>query len=220
MLNSFQNLALLQNLYRLKALGFQYSNPIVLNRQSDNTVLSNDPQQLHEIIHRCHLCDLSKSRAQSMGGTGNSNADVMFVDAYVSIAEDQGNHYFAGRSGNSLASMIKNVLKLRLEDVFVTHVVKCKPLGSNTPSPSEVKSCKPYLFKQIELIKPRIIVTLGPDAYHHLSGDNSDFEQVRGHKITMEHYILVPLYHPQYLLRNPSLKKETLHDLQTIKSLL
>jgi len=155
-----------------------------------------------------------------MHGTGNLQADIMFVDAYVSIAEDQGNQYFAGRSGSSLASMIENVLKLRLEDVFVTHIVKCKPLSSNTPSPSEIKSCKPYLFKQIELIKPRIVVTLGPDAYHHLSGDNSDFKHVRGHKITMEHYTLVPLYHPQFLLRNPSLKKETLHDLQTIKSLL
>jgi len=155
-----------------------------------------------------------------MSGTGNLSADIMFVDAYVSIAEDESNQYFAGRSGTSLGNMIENVLKLRIEDVFMTHVVKCKPLGSNTPSPSEIKSCKPYLFKQIELIRPRIVVTLGPDAYHHLSGENADFEKVRGHKINLGDFILVPLYHPQFLLRNPSLKKETLHDLQTIKSLL
>ncbi len=155
-----------------------------------------------------------------MSGFGSYNADVMFIDAYVSIAEDESNNFFAGRSGVSLGNMIQKVLGLRLEDIFLTHAIKCKPLGSNTPSSSEFNSCKPYLFKQMELIKPKIIVTLGEDAYRLLSGDEQAFEQVRGQSISFGNAVLVPIYHPQFLLRNPSLKRVTLNDLQKIKSLL
>ena len=183
-------------------------------------MLPDDLEQLHTMIKQCHLCDLSKSRRQSMSGSGNYSADIMFVDAYVSVAEDENNHYFAGRSGLSLVKMIENVLGLRVEDVFFTHAVKCKPLGSNMPSPSEYNSCKPYLFKQIELVKPKVIVTLGDQAYALLSGDDQPLQQVHGQKISYADTTLVPLYHPQFLLRNPSLKKETLNDLLTIKSLL
>lgn len=217
--NSYQNLVLLQNLYRLKTLGFEYSDLFVTNRQSTQQLPQN-LQQLHSMIDQCHLCDLSKSRRQSMHGYGNANADLMIIDAYVSLAEDEGNRYYAGRSGTSLVKMVENVLELRTEDVFITHAVKCKPLGTHTPSTSEWKSCKPYLFKQIELIRPKAVMTLGPEAYALLSGDESGFEQVRGHKIDFGSYTLVPIYHPQFLLRNPSLKAETLNDLHTLKSCL
>ena len=192
----------------------------MINQRQDNALLPDDPDVLNGMISQCHLCDLSKSRSQSMSGFGSYSADIMFIDAYVSIAEDESNNFFAGRSGVSLGNMIQKVLKLRLEDIFLTHAIKCKPLGSNTPSPSEFSSCKPYLFKQIELIKPKIIVTLGEDAYRLLSGDSQAFEQVRGQNIAFGTAALVPIYHPQFLLRNPSLKRVTLTDLQKIKSLL
>lgn len=217
--NSYQNLVLLQNLYRLKTLGFDYSDLFVTNQQTSQQLPQN-LEQLHAMIDQCHLCDLSKSRRQSMHGYGSINADLMIVDAYVSLAEDEGNHYFAGRSGASLVKMVENVLGLRIEDVFITHAVKCKPLGGNTPSTSEWKSCKPYLFRQIELIRPKAVMTLGPEAYSLLSGDESSFEQVRGHKIDFGNCTLVPIHHPQFLLRNPSHKAETLNDLLTVKSCL
>jgi uracil-DNA glycosylase family 4 len=210
---------LLQNLYRLKSLGFEYSDLFVTNRQNSQQLPQN-LAQLHDVIDQCHLCDLSKSRRQSMHGSGNPDADLMIVDAYVSLAEDEGNRYYTGRSGASLVKMVENVLGMRIEDVFFTHAVKCKPLGSQTPSNSEWKSCKPYLFKQIELIRPKVVMTLGPEAYALLSGDESGFEKVRGHKIDFGSYTLVPIYHPQFLLRNPSLKTETLNDLYTVKSCL
>ncbi len=211
---------MLQNLYRLKALGFSYSDPFVTNISTASQQLPDDLTQLQSIIGGCHLCDLSKSRRQSMGGTGNPNADLLIIDAYVSVSEDATNSYYAGRSGESLIKMIENVIGIRKEDVYITHAVKCKPLGTNIPSQSEFASCKPYLYKQIEAIRPKVVMALGPDAYRLLSGDDTPFEQVRGHKINFGDYTIVPIYHPQFLLRNPSLKSETLRDLKIIKSCL
>jgi len=218
-MNSYQNLVMLQNLYRLKSLGFQYSDPMVINQPTDEQLPSN-LDALHAMVQNCHLCDLSKSRCQSMAGWGNPNADLMFVDTMVTMAEDESNQFYSGRSGNSLMKMIENVIGLSTDDVYFTHAVKCKPLGTNKPSSSEWNSCKPYLFKQIELVAPKIVVTLGEDAYQLLSGDTTDFEQVRGQSINFGTFSIIPLYHPQYLLRNPSLKRETLNDLKLIKSSL
>lgn len=211
---------MLQNLYRLKALGFTYSDPFVTNRPTAALELPDDLFQLQEMISQCYLCDLSKSRQQSMSGLGNPNADLMIIDAYVSISEDSENSFYVGKSGESLVKMIENVLRVKKEDVFITHAVKCKPLGTNTPSKSEFNSCKPYLYKQIELVKPKVVMALGEEAYKLLSGDDTPFEQVRGQKINVGDYTIIPIYHPQFLLRNPSMKGDTLNDLKTIKSCL
>jgi DNA polymerase len=116
-----------------------------------------------------------------------------------------------------LRDMIEKVLNLNLEDIYFTHAVKCKPFGFQNPSPSECSSCTPFLSKQIELVKPKLIVTLGADAYQILTGDNSDFERLRGEIIPFGDTLIIPMYHPLYLVRNPSLKKEAFRDLQTIK---
>jgi len=155
-----------------------------------------------------------------MPGEGSKSAKLFILDYVVSQAQDTNNSYYSGRSGESLKNMIEKVLGLRTEDVYFTHVVKCKPLQSNQPSPSELESCKQYLFAQLDFVQPDIIVTLGPQAYHALTGDNDNFENVRGHLIDFNKHKLVPIYHPQFLLRNPELKKITLHDLHTIKSCL
>ena len=210
---------MLQNLYRLKALGFEYTELANVNEKTLDT-LPNDLNSLHVSVTSCHLCDLSKSRKQSMSGYGNEEASLMIIDSVVSGNEDESSSYYAGRAGSSLRKMVENVLELSIEDVYYTHAVKCKPLNSNKPSESEYNSCKPYLFKQIELIKPKVIMVLGEDAYNLFSQTKEEFNQVRGHIVDLKDYKIVPLYHPQFLLRNPSLKKETLHDLKIIKSLL
>ena len=210
---------MLQNLYRLKALGFEYTELASVNEKTLYT-LPNDLNSLHVSVDSCHLCDLSKSRKQSMSGYGNKDAALMIVDSVVSGSEDESSNYYAGRGGGSLRKMVENVLELSIEDIYYTHAVKCKPLGSNKPSESEYNSCKPYLFKQIELIKPKIIMVLGEDAYNLFSQTKEEFNRLRGHIIDFKDYKIVPIYHPQFLLRNPSLKKETLNDLKIIKSLL
>jgi uracil-DNA glycosylase len=145
---------------------------------------------------------------------------LMFIDAYVSAAEDEASEYYVGRSGVMLRDMIEKVLNLNIQSVYFTHAVKCKPFGFQNPSPSECSSCAPFLSKQLELIKPRVIVTLGPDAYHIVSGDNGDYERLRGEIIPYGDAFIIPMYHPLYLVRNPSLKKEAMRDLQTIKAQL
>lgn len=218
-LKSFQNLLLLQNLYRLKAVGFEYSDPFLVNQISSNEKPSN-LQTLSKDITTCHLCDLSKSRTQSMSGFGNPNADIMFIDYVVSLSEDSANSYYCGRSGEILTNMIKNVLGVKTEDVYFTHAIKCKPLSSNMPSTSEWDSCKGYLFAQIEFIKPKVVVTLGKDAYAKVTSEEDNFQSVRGHVIDCKTYKLVPIYHPNHLLRNPDDKKVAMRDLLTIKSCL
>jgi len=218
-LKSYQNIVLLQNLYRLKAIGFEYIDPFSVNEKSD-FIKPNTLDELISNISSCHLCDLTKSRAQSMGGLGNKSADVMILDYSVSKTQDSSNTYYSGRTGETLKNMIENVLHISVKDIFYTHCIKCKPLNSNQPSPSEWNSCKSYLFSQIEFIKPKILVTLGSQAYSHLTGDNDNFENVRGHVIDFKNYKLIPIYHPGHLLKNPELKKTTLNDLKTIKSCL
>jgi len=218
-LKSFQNLILLQNLYRQRALGFEYTNPFSINEKNTHEKPKN-LEQLTQNISTCHLCDLSKSRTQSMSGFGNPDAQLMIIDYSVSTNEDTANDYYIGRSGEILTNMLNNVLKLKNCDVYFTHAIKCKPLNSNIPSQSEWNSCKSYLLSQIEFVKPKVIVTLGKDAYAKVTGEEENFQTVRGHVIGFDKYKLIPIYHPQFLLRNPELKKATLNDLKTIKSCL
>ena len=220
-MNSYQNLALLENLYRLKSLGFNYVDPINPNTIKPQPLsLPNSYDALIEAIQGCHLCDLSKSRSQSMRGYGSLKPTIVFVDAFVSSAEDESNTYYVGRSGGMLRDMIEKVLQLSIQEVYITHAVKCKPFGFQQPSPSECSSCFPFLQKQLEILNPKLIVTLGYDAYRLLTHDESSFEAVRGHKIPFGKASIIPLFHPTYLVRNPSLKKEAMRDLQTIKEAL
>jgi len=218
-LKSFQNLLLLQNLYKLKAIGFEYIDHFNINHKS-TSIKPKNLTQLNKNIKTCYLCDLSKSRTQSMTGTGNENADIMIIDYSVSLNEDNTNSYYCGRSGDILTKMIENVLKLKTTDIYFTHAVKCKPLNSNEPSNSEWDSCKDYLFSQIEFIKPKVIVTLGKEAYAKVTSEYDNFQSVRGHIIDFKDYKLIPIHHPNHLLRNPDDKKITLNDLKTIKSCL
>lgn len=200
-------------------MGYEYIDHFNINEKTSYEIPAS-VDELASNIASCHLCDLSKSRTQSMGGYGSNSADLMFIDFSVSQTQDSTNSYYGGRSGETLKNMIEKVLKISSEDVFLTHCVKCKPLNSNRPSPSEYNSCKSYLYSQMEFIKPKVLVTLGEDAYTYLTGDNGNFENVRGHVIAFKDIKLIPIYHPQYLLRNPESKKITLNDLHTIKGCL
>ena len=218
-LKSYQNLILLQNLYRLKAIGFEYIDHFNINEKTSYETPASI-EELSSNISSCHLCDLSKSRTQSMAGFGKHNADLFIIDFSISQIQDSTNDYYSGRSGETLKNMIEKVVGLKTQEVFISHCIKCKPLGSNKPSPSEYNSCKSYLYSQLEFIKPKVLMVLGEDAYTHLTGDNGNFEDVRGHVIDFKGTKLIPIYHPNYLLRNPESKKITLNDLNTIKNCL
>lgn len=218
-MQSFQNLILLKNLYTLKSIGFEYSDLLTINHPTPDTDIKNI-DELKKSISNCYLCDFSKSRKQSMSGYGYINADVMFIDYFVSVTEDDSNRYYSGRSGEMLKAMIENVLNLKVEDVYITHAIKCKPLHQAKSLESQWNSCKNYLFKQIEFIKPKIIIPLGKDAYAKLTSQEDNFQNIRGHVIEYATYKVVPIYHPNHLLRNPDDKVVTFNDLKKIKSLL
>lgn len=219
-MKSYQNLALLKSLYRYKSLGFSYIDPISVNSDSEDLSLPSDLSTLHKQMQGCHLCDLSKHRQRVLSGFGNHHAKIMFIDGSPSMLEDESGDSFAGRSGSSLQKMIENVLGLSINDIYLTHALKCRPSHQHTILDSELSSCKPYLLKQIELVNPKVIVTLGEKAYTSLIKDAHDFENIRGQKIPYENALVVPIYHPSHLLRNPSLKKCTMDDLIIIKGLL
>ncbi len=221
-MKSYQNLVLLKSLYRYKTLGFSYIDPVTANddKKEYDLRLPSNLSELHTQMQQCHLCDLSKVRQRVLSGFGNHHADIMIIDGFPSMVEDESADSFSGRSGSSLQKMIENVLGLGINDVYLTHVLKCRPSHQHKILESELSSCKPYLYKQIELVNPKVIVTLGELAYTSLIKDANSFENVRGQKIPYESRTLVPIYHPSHLLRNPSLKKCTMDDLINIKGLL
>ena len=218
-MRSYQNLVLLQNLYRLKSIGFEYIDHFSINNKNNYTKVDNFAH-LVQNIKSCHLCDLSKSRKQSMVGFGNNKAELFVLDYSVSSVQDASNSYYTSRAGVMLKNMLERVVGVLVEDVYMTHCVKCKPLDINKPSPSEIESCKSYLYAQLEMIKPKVVVTLGGDAYKTLTLDESNFENIRGHVIEFRGFKIIPIYHPQYLLRNPELKKITQNDLKIIKRVI
>ncbi|WP_084276604.1 uracil-DNA glycosylase family protein [Nitratiruptor tergarcus] len=194
-------------------------NPITL-KQPSHDKLPDDLEELRKIVLSCHLCDLSKTRKNVVFGEGNPHAKLMFVGEGPGATEDETGRPFVGRAGQLLTKMIENVLEISRSDVFIANIVKCRPPNNRVPTPEEVSKCIPYLFKQIEIINPKIIVALGSTSYKHLTGDNTPISKIRGEVIQFRNRILIPTFHPSFLLRNPSKKKEAYQDLLKIKELL
>lgn len=168
----------------------------------------------------CHLCELSKSRNSVVFGEGNEESQILFIGEGPGATEDDTGRPFVGLAGDLLTNMIEKVLLIERSEVYIANIVKCRPPKNRLPTPTEAHTCMPYLLKQIDHIKPKIIVTLGHTAYHYLTGDESKITQVRGAVQNRENYKIVPTYHPSYLLRNPSAKKEAFVDMKLIKSLM
>jgi len=144
----------------------------------------------------------------------------MFIGEGPGATEDSMGRPFVGRSGELLTKMIENVLLIKREETYISNIVKCRPPGNRTPTPTEAHTCQPFLLKQIALIKPKIVVTLGGTAYHYMTGDETGITKIRGTLLQQEGYTLIPTYHPSFLLRNPSAKKEVFEDLKKVKSLM
>jgi DNA polymerase len=220
-MKNLHNALLLKQLYQLKELGYKYTSTEPFKEDDKNLLeLPNSLQALKSQALNCHLCALSKSRNQVVFGEGNEQADVMFIgDAPLEIEDNEGKP-FLGRGGEMLTAMIEKVLALPRQDVYVTNLLKCHPLANKEVHESEYHTCKAYLFKEIALVQPKVIVTLGEKAYHYLTNDVTALKEIRGTVIHKESYAIVPTYHPSFLLKNPSLKKEVFEDLKKVKGLL
>jgi DNA polymerase len=166
---------------------------------------------------RCKLCGLG--RTQIVYGTGNPHADLMFVGEAPGRDEDLQGVPFVGRSGQKLTQIIE-AIGLTRDAVYIANVIKCRPPENRNPEPDEVDACEPFLFRQIDFIKPKVIVALGTFAARSLLKTDAPISRLRGRVFDYRGAKLIPTFHPAYLLRNPGCRREVWEDMKKAKALL
>lgn len=173
-----------------------------------------------EIGPACSRCKLhTLGRTQVVFGVGNPNADLMFVGEAPGADEDIQGEPFVGRAGQLLTKIIE-AIDLKREDVYIANVIKCRPPGNRNPEPDEVEECQPFLFRQIDTVKPKVVVALGKFAAQCLLRTNDPITRIRGREFKYRDAILMPTYHPAYLLRTPSAKREVWEDMKRVRAIL
>ena len=171
-------------------------------------------------IGDCTRCKLhTLGRTQIVFGTGNPHAELMFVGEAPGADEDEQGVPFIGRAGQLLTKIIE-AIELTREDVYIANVIKCRPPQNRNPEPDEVAQCEPFLFRQIDLIHPKVIVALGKFAAQCLLRTTEPITKLRGREFAYRDAVLMPTYHPAYLLRNPSAKREVWEDMKRVRVLL
>jgi DNA polymerase len=173
-------------------------------------------EDLRASIGDCRLCKLCTGRTQVVFGVGNANAELMFVGEGPGRDEDLQGEPFVGRAGQLLTDIITKGMGLKRSDVYIANVVKCRPPDNRNPEPDEVAACEPFLKRQIELIRPRIIVALGKFAVQTLLRSKVPITRLRGNWHTYQGIKLMPTFHPAYLLRNPAEKRLVWEDIKKV----
>lgn len=176
---------------------------------------------LRDEIGDCTRCALhTLGRRQVVFGTGNADADLMFVGEAPGADEDVKGEPFVGRAGQLLTKIIE-AINIKREDVYIANVIKCRPPGNRNPEPAEVETCRPFLLRQIETVKPRVIVALGTFAAQSLLGTDAPISRLRGRVHDYRDGIrIVPTFHPAYLLRSPDKKREVWEDMKLVRAIL
>jgi len=180
------------------------------DRIVDDTLL-----KIREDLGDCTRCKLHRTRNQIVFGDGSPQAQLVFVGEGPGADEDAQGLPFVGRAGKLLTQMIE-AMGLTRRDVYICNVVKCRPPENRTPEKDEVATCSPYLFRQLDVLKPRVIVCLGSVAAQTLLETNRGISHFRGEWMNFRGYKLLATYHPAYLLRNPGAKGEVWKDLQKV----
>jgi uracil-DNA glycosylase len=175
--------------------------------------------RIREDIGDCTRCKLHKGRTKIVFGSGNSSAALMFVGEGPGRDEDLSGEPFVGRAGKLLTDMIK-AMGLEREDVYIANVVKCRPPENRLPEKDEITTCSPFLMRQIDAIKPKVICTLGSCSAQTLLQTTQGISKLRGEWFDFRGAKLMPTYHPAYLLRNPAAKSEVWKDLQKVMAVL
>ena len=176
-------------------------------------------KELEEEVKNCCKCDLYRSRTNPVFGMGNPYAKIMFVGEAPGYYEDLKGLPFVGQAGKLLDKLLGEI-GLTREDIYIGNVIKCRPPGNRDPLPHEIEACKPYLFKQIEVIKPRLICTLGRFAFHLLIGKKVSITKYHGKLFKKEETYIYPLYHPAAALHRAPLLKPLKEDFLRIPQIL
>jgi DNA polymerase len=199
----------------------QKSKNIVAQQQAEYADCEASWQNLQNQIKNCQKCDLCITRKNTVFGAGNPRAKLMLIGEAPGSTEDQRGEPFVGQAGQLLDKMIAAIGQSR-ETVFITNILKCRPPNNRDPLPSEVAQCFSYLLQQIEWIKPKLILALGRISSQNLLNTTASLAELRGQTFyfSEQKIPLIVSYHPAYLLRNPSDKRNAWADLQRAQSML
>jgi len=171
--------------------------------------------ELAVIAAPCVRCRLAGTRTQVVFGVGNPDADLMFIGEAPGRDEDLQGEPFVGRAGQLLTDIIK-AMKMTRDQVYIANVIKCRPPENRNPEPDELVACRPYIRQQVEMIKPKVIVTLGKFGLNSLLEQAYPISAVRGSWLDYRGVKVMPTYHPAYLLRTPSAKKDVWNDMKKV----
>jgi len=195
-----------------------YEAPASFPEEKEEWEKAKSLDKLEKLICDCTKCRLHKGRNKFVFGTGNSNADVLVIGEGPGAEEDKQGLPFIGRAGKLLTDMLK-AIKFEREEVYIGNVVKCRPPENRTPNPDEMDTCMPYLKKQCELIKPKLILCFGLTAAKGLLKKKDSLGVLRKSIFEYEGAKVIVTYHPAALLRNPHWKKDCWEDLKKFRKM-
>jgi len=189
--------------------------------EEDYSQMSTDEslEKIRQDIGDCQRCKLCSTRTHIVFGSGNPEARLVFVGEAPGADEDAQGLPFVGRAGQLLTKIIESI-NLKREDVYICNVIKCRPPNNRFPQKDEISTCSPFLLRQLEVIKPKIICCLGAAAAQTILKTKSSIGWIRGRFQDYRGAKLIVTYHPAYLLRNPEAKKDVWEDMKKIKALL
>jgi uracil-DNA glycosylase family 4 len=191
-----------------------FASPLIKIQRSSETF-----EEIWADIGNCTRCPLFERRTNIVHTDGNRDARLMFVGEAPGADEDAQARPFVGRAGQLLTKIIE-AIGFKREEVLIGNVNRCRPPGNRPPTPEEVSMCKPFLLREIASVQPEVIVVLGNTAMRNLLGIKEGITRVRGHFQDYHGVKVMPTFHPAYLLRDPSKKKETWEDLKKVRAYL
>jgi len=178
-----------------------------------------DWDALENSVLNCRACELASSRTNAVFGVGNKKAELMIIGEAPGKDEDLQGKPFVGRAGKLLDAMLK-AIGFDREDVFIANILKCRPPNNRDPEVGEINKCQDYLYRQIELINPKVILCAGRIAAQTLLKTNTAIGRLRGNLHKLKTIPLIVTYHPAYLLRKPTEKAKSWQDLKLVVQLL
>ena len=189
-------------------------------RMNPEAELAGTLKVIREELGDCTRCKLHAGRTNLVFGVGNPKADLMFVGEAPGRDEDLKGEPFVGRAGQLLTKIIE-AIDLTRDDVYIANVIKCRPPQNRNPESDEVETCEPFLFSQIDAIRPRVIVALGAFAVRTLlRDDKTPISKLRGQQYSYRGTTLIPTFHPAYLLRSPDKKRYVWEDMKQVRAIL
>jgi uracil-DNA glycosylase len=195
-----------------------YEEPALFHEEKESWEKVTSLDGLEKLICDCKKCRLHQGRNKFVFGTGNPDSDVLVIGEGPGAEEDKQGLPFVGRAGKLLTDMLK-AIKFEREEVYIGNIVKCRPPENRTPMQDEMDTCLPYLKKQVELIKPKLILCLGLTAAKGLLKKKESLGQLRKNVFEYEGAKVIVSYHPAALLRNPHWKKDSWEDLKKFRKL-